>query len=81
MKKFLLVVGLVMMFSLAAKAQGNLTNLKSVDIDVIRNVTKDNECSLLISKKEFAKNNTGFGIKKEARKVARPIVTGILTRF
>ena len=31
--------------------------------------------------REFAKNNTGFGIKKEARKVARPIVTGILTRF
>ena len=31
--------------------------------------------------REFAKNNTGFRIKKEARKVARPIVTGILTRF
>ena len=31
--------------------------------------------------REFAKNNTGLGIKREARKVARPIVTGILTRF
>ena len=31
--------------------------------------------------REFAKNNAGFGIKREARKVARPIVTGILTRF
>ena len=53
MKKLLLLVGLVMIFSLVAKAQGNLTNLKSVDIDVIRNVTKDNKCSLLISKEEF----------------------------
>ena len=31
--------------------------------------------------REFAKNNTGLRIKREARKVARPIVTGILTRF
>ena len=31
--------------------------------------------------REFAKNNAGLGIKSEARKVSRPIVTGILTRF
>ena len=53
MKKLLLVVGLVVLFSLGAKAQGNLTNLKSIDIDIIKNVTKDNECTLLISKEEL----------------------------
>ena len=31
--------------------------------------------------REFARKNAGFGIKARAKKVARPIVTGILTKF
>ena len=31
--------------------------------------------------REFARKNAGFGIKARAKKGARPIVTGILTKF
>ena len=31
--------------------------------------------------REFARKNAGFGIKARAKKVARPIATGVLTNF
>ena len=31
--------------------------------------------------REFARKNAGFGIKARAKKVARPIATGVLTKF
>ena len=46
-----------------------------------RNVTSA-EIAVRNEAKEFAKNNSGFfGIRKKAQKVARPIVTGIMTKF
>ena len=46
-----------------------------------RNVTSA-EIAVRNEAKEFAKNNSNFfGIRKKAKKVARPIVTGIVTKF
>ena len=46
-----------------------------------RNVTSA-EIAVRNEAKEFAKNNSDFfGIRKKAKKVARPIVTGIVTKF
>ena len=46
-----------------------------------RNVTSA-EIAVRNEAKEFAKNNSNFfGIRKKAQKVARPIVTGIVTKF
>ena len=46
-----------------------------------RNVTSA-EIAVRNEAREFAKNNSNFfGIRKKAKKVARPIVTGIVTKF
>ena len=46
-----------------------------------RNVTSA-EIAVRNEAKEFAKNNSNFfGIRKKAQKIARPIVTGIVTKF